>query len=325
MTAREESGVFAGIDIGGTKIAYGLFDRNKKLFAEMKSDSNAALKPELFFGNLICDLVSLLKTKDLRLNDLRGVGIGIPSHIYYKKGYIVKTGSLPLIKEFPLSEYLHQRLGKDMQIVIDNDGHAGALAEYRYGVGRKYESFVYCPVSTGISSAIIFRGEIFRGSYGWSGESGHMLTVAAKREKVICGCNNPGCFNSYCSGKMAVTRIQKLIDAGRDTMLVELAGGRDKITCEHINTAYELGDSLAHDAVEMMAEYMGMWLYNIYMLLNINCFVFSGGLLFMGDKLFGKVRKIFNAYNNNEYEVFFHEAELGAYSGLTGAMELLFQ
>ncbi len=325
MTAHKARSVSAGIDIGGTKIAYGLFDQNKKLFAEMKSDSDATLKPESFFDNVISELVSLLKANDLQIGDLQGIGIGIPSHIYYKKGYIVKTGSLPLIKEFPLSEYLHQRLGADMQIVIDNDGHAGALAEYRHGIGKNYESFIYCPVSTGISSAIIIKGEIFRGSYGWSGESGHMLTVLAGGQKIICGCNNPECFNSFCSGKMVVARIQDWIDSGRNTVIPELAGGREYITSEHINLAYELGDAVAHEAVEMMAEYMGMWLYNIYILLNINCFVFSGGLLSMGDKLFGRAKEIFNGYNNNEYKVYFHEAQLGTYSGVTGAMELLYQ
>ncbi len=325
MTARKERSVSVGIDIGGTKIAYGLFDQNKKLFAEMKGDSDAALKPELFFDTVISELVSLLKAHDLQVGDLRGIGIGIPSHIYYKKGFIVKTGSLPLIKEFPLSDYLHKHLGEDMQIVIDNDGHAGALAEYRHGIGKKYESFVYCPVSTGISSAIIINGEIFRGSYGWSGESGHMLTMPAGGEDVICGCNNPECFNSFCSGKMVVIRIQEWIDSGRSTIIPELAGGRQYITSEHINQAYERGDALAHEAVEMMAKYMGMWLYNIYILLNINCFVFSGGLLSMGEKLFGRANDIFNSYNNNEYTVYFHEAQLGAYSGVTGAMELLYQ
>ena len=81
---------------------------------------------------------------------------------------------------------------------------------------------------------------------------------------------------------------------------------------------------MAKQAVEQMAQYMAIWLYNLYVLLNINCFVFSGGLLCMGDKLFKRVRELFDAYNNNDYPVYFKTALLGQDAGIIGARELLY-
>ncbi len=318
--------VLLGIDVGGTKIAYGLFNENKDLLANIKRDSNAFIASEHFFNLIIDDIHKLLEENQLAISDVLGIGIGLPSYVHFNDGYIVKTGSLPLICNFPLRDYLHCKLGSEIKIIIDNDGHAGALAEYRYGVGKNYKHFVYCPVSTGISSSIIINGEVFRGSYGWSGESGHMLTGFSIYSNTCtkCGCNNEGCFNSLCSGKMITNSVIDWIDNGEKTIISELAGGKELITAEYINIAFEMDDPLAKRAVEQMAQYMAMWLYNIYIILNINCFVFSGGLLSMGEKLFGRVKELFYEYNKSEYPVYFLEAKLGSMSGIIGAMELLF-
>jgi len=312
-----------GVDVGGTKIAYGLFDENKKLLAKRRRESDASLEPEAFFNNIIQDITQVLQDNQLTIDDVTGIGIGLPSYIDFAEGFILKTGSLPKLCNFPLGAYLKGVYHNNIKIVIDNDANSGAIAEYRHGVGSQFKHMVYCPMSTGISAGIIINGEIFRGSYGWAGESGHMLTTEQDRP-LVCGCGNAGCFNSICSGKMIVHEIAHWIESGEKSSLPEMAGGIERITAEHINKAYELGDRLAIRAVDTMVHYMAIWLYNTYTLLNINCFVLSGGLLSMGDKLVGRIKKQFFDYNKNEYPVYFHEAILGGDSGIIGAMELLF-
>ncbi len=73
-----------------------------------------------------------------------------------------------------------------------------------------------------------------------------------------------------------------------------------------------------------MVKYMSIWLFDVYMLLNIDCIVLSGGLLAMGDKLIKKVEEQFRRYQTTEFDVQFYQTELGTDSGLTGAVELLF-
>lgn len=181
---------------------------------------------------------------------------------------------------------------------------------------------LYCPVSTGISSGIIINNQLFRGSYGWSGESGHMLVTPGSG--IACGCGNQGCLMSYCSGGMIVKHIQQWIDEGEETLMVQLAGSPEKINGHHICEAYDLGDSMAQKAVEQMAQYMGVWLYNLYLILNINCFVLGGGLLNFGDRLFKRVREIFDEYNQDDMPVYIKYAKLGDDFGIIGAAELLF-
>ena len=313
-----------GIDIGGTKIAYGLFDENKKLVAKQRTQTDVKLDAERFFDKVCEEMLAFLDMRNVMISEVAGIGIGMPSFIDFDNGYVIRTGSLPQIQNFSLKAYLHRILGKNMNIVIDNDGNTGALAELNHGAGREYQHMIFCLVSTGIGSSIIINRSLFRGSFGCAGESGHMLVKSAETTMPLCGCNNVGCLNSLCSGKMILNHVRKWIKNGDKTNLVNLAGSLDAIDTECISQAYELGDPLAIRAVEQMAEYIAIWLYNMYLMLNINCFVFSGGLLAMGDKLFGSIRRKFDQYNKSSYPVFFLNTQLGDDTGIIGAMELLY-
>ncbi len=315
---------YIGIDVGGTKIAYGLFDEHKNLLTKVKTPTNTELLADAFF-DAICEQVdSLLTDNHIPFERVEGIGIGMPSFIYFDKGFVVKTASLPRIHDFPLRDYLREKWGNRVRIVIDNDGNTGALAEFRNGAGCGFEHMVFCLVSTGIGSSFIINRALFRGTYGWAGESGHTLLKPYDASELVCGCSNTSCLNSICSGKMIVNHIRQWIADGERTVMPELAGGAENINTEHLDKAFEMGDEMAIRAVEQMAQYMAIWLYNLYLTLNINCFVFSGGLLAMGDKLLGRVKQLFEQYNKSDYPVHFFTTELGADTGIIGAMELLF-
>lgn len=315
---------YIGIDIGGTKIVYGLFDEKRNLLHKQKQLSDDRLEGEEYFGSIVEDIKKFLQDMQLELSDIKGIGIGMAGFVDFEKGKLVCSPSLPKLLDFPVTDFMKERLGNDLRIVIDNDCHSGALAEYRRGAGRNYSHMLYCPVSTGISTGIIIDGKLFRGSNGASGESGHMLTDVQGDLKMPCGCGNSGCFNSLCSGKAITNHIRRWISEGAETFMIELAGSAEEITAEHINIAYEQNDAMAKKAIEQMAQYMAMWLFNVYMIFNIDCFVLSGGLLAFGDKLFGRVIELFKGYQHNGFEVHFYKTELGADSGLIGAVELLF-
>ena len=151
-----------------------------------------------------------------------------------------------------------------------------------------------------------------------------MIAAVPEDMRMSCSCGNEGCFNSLGSGKAILKYVKKWIADGEASVLPEMAGGADKITTRHINEAYEKGDTVAIRAVEQMAHFLAIWIFDVYMLLNIDCIVFSGGLLAMGDKLFGRMKEEFERYHTNEFPVEFFKTELGNDSGLVGAVELLF-
>ena len=311
-----------GIDVGGTKTAYGIFDENKKLITTLRQSSDSELPPEAFFDKIAVTIIDLCNGQNITIDDLRGVGIGMPSYILYEEGRIIKTVNLTKIKEFSARAYLMNKLGGNVRVILDNDSHTGALAEYRHGAGRGFRHMIYCPLSTGISSGIIIEGELFRGKYGWSGESGHMIVTPG--QGIECGCGNKGCLMSWCSGSMIAKHVQSWIEDGQETIMKTLTDDPKKLTAMHIDEAYLKNDAMAIRAVEQMVRYIAIWIYNLYVTLNINCFVFGGGLLKMNVRLLERVRKAFDEYNRNDMPVYFKTAELGEHFGIVGAAELLY-
>ena len=323
-----------GIDIGGTKTAYGLFNDQKEIVCRKTHPSNSACSSGVFFDEVIINIHKIMSENHIEKENLRGVGIGMPSFILFEEGRIVKTVNLTNISDFPARDFIVERLG-GIKVIIDNDARTAAIAEHRYGAGRGFSNMLYCPVGTGISSGIIINDSLFRGSYGWSGESGHMIITPD--DGVECGCGNTGCFMSWCSGSMIIKHIKKWIEAGEKSIITDLAGD-EELNCVHLADAYNGGDPLALRAVTQMVKYLGVWTFNLYVTFNINCFVFGGGLLKLfkdiksgedSGGLLNAMKKVFDEYNKNSMPVYFKEAELsntasGDDFGIIGAAELLF-
>lgn len=208
------------------------------------------------------------------------------------------------------------------RVLLDNDSHTGALAEFRHGAGRGFQNIVYCPVSTGISSGIVIDGRLFRGRYGWSGESGHMIVTPG--EGIECGCGNRGCLMSWCSGSMIVRHIRSWIAAGGTDRHGRAGGrgGKDHGGAPPAGVRAGGRDGAARARAD--GEVLGIWLYNLYVTLNINCFIFGGGLTGFGELLFGRVREVFDGYNHNDMPVYFKLAELEHDFGVIGAAELFY-
>ncbi|MDR0448484.1 MAG: ROK family protein [Treponema sp.] len=307
-----------GIDVGGTKTAYGLLNDEGVLLRSASHASDGEASPETFFDCIAANVEKL--AGDVPKESITGVGLGMPSFILYDEGYIVKTSNLVKIRNFPALKYLSEKLS--LPVILDNDARAAGLAEHRHGAGRGFDKMLYCPVSTGISSALIIQGKPFRGSYGWAGETGHM--IATPGEGVECGCGNRGCFMSWCSGSMIVKHIKQWITAGEKTIMAEMAGGIEKIDSIILEAAYDRGDPLAEKALKQMTHWLGIWFYNLYVSFNVNCFILGGGLVNMGEKLFGPLRRIFDEYNHDEKPVYFKTAECSQHGGVLGAAELIF-
>lgn len=243
---------YAGIDIGGTKVALGVFGEDKTLLGKRKFPSDPSLSGEEFFQRTVEVLKELLEELSLPLDGLAGVGVGLPCMVRYPQGEVVLCAMLPALNGFGVKACLENLL-PGVQVEVDNDAHCAALAESRHGAGIGRPHMLYCPVSTGLSSGLILDGRLFRGSNGFAGESGH--TIVTPGAGIPCGCGNTGCIQSYSSGGMIVRHIRKWIENGEETLMTQLAGSPEKIDARHLEMAARAGDPMALRALDQMALY----------------------------------------------------------------------
>jgi glucokinase len=303
-----------GIDAGGTKVAYGLFDEQNNLLDRFQHLTPIEADGPTFSDLVIENVRKLLKQNNMTIEELQGIGICMPSFILFDQGYVCMTSAMVNIRDFPMRDYLTQRLR--VPIILDNDSNVAALAEYRFGAGQGSRNMIYIAVSTGIGSGLVLNGQLFRGSYGWAGESGHMIITPD--EGLQCGCRNQGCFMSWASGRYIPHHIRQKAK-GRNTIM----NLNSDLNCVELCRGCREGDTLALEILDQMAHYIAICIFNIYQMLNVNLFVFGGGMVNFGSLLFDRVRREFDRYNHISQPVEFRFAKLKENIGIIGAAELV--
>lgn len=302
-----------GIDAGGTKVAYGLFDEDSRLLFRTEHPTPVQADGPALSDQIILNIHAVLKQRGLSKQEVSGVGICMPSYIIFDKGYVCLTSAMPNVCDFPMREYFAQRLG--IPVILDNDSNVAALAEHRFGAGRGSRHMVYVAVSTGLGSGLILNGQVFRGSEGLAGECGHMLITPG--EGLLCGCRNQGCFMSWTSGRYMPAHARRMAEGKATAMKLD-----QSLDCREILKACRQNDPVALDVLHQSAHYIAVCIYNIYQLLNVNLFVFGGGLVNFGSLLFDPIREEFDRFNHTAQAVDFRFAELKNDFGIIGAAEL---
>lgn len=310
-----------GIDIGGTKIAYGIVDKNGVIVYRHQTPTNRFAGPDEFLESLVRDISGVLEAQAFSRGDLVGMALGFPSYVDHDRGVVVLSGSMTNLRDFHARDGLKKHF-PDILTIVDNDTNIAAIEEHSFGAGKGYDHMMYTAVSTGIGSGFILNGKIYRGAYGGAGESGHMLITPD--EGPMCGCDNRGCFMSNMAGSMIIEHAKKAINEGRESLISSIAGDLESLSAAHIHEAFLEGDGLATELIDQIGYYMGVYTYNFFTGLNINCYVMGGGMMKIGEPLMQRIRDTFDRYNHyKDQEVYLKYAELGQDTGIIGAAELL--
>ena len=83
----------------------------------------------------------------------------------------------------------------------DNEANLAALAELRFGAGRRLSSFVYVSGGIGIGAGVVLDGQLLRGAHGFAGELGHVVVDPAGSP---CACGARGCLEVSDRSPLAV-------------------------------------------------------------------------------------------------------------------------
>ncbi len=181
---------YLGLDIGGTKSAAIIGTSTGRLLERIEWPSNAksGYKP----------MLSVIKTKAgemmLKYPGISSVGVSIGGPLDAKNGIIQSPPNLPGWDNIPLKKILEKEFS--LQVHVDHDAGACALAEYYWGAAKDLHSVVYLTCGTGFGLGIIIDGKIYYGAYGHNCEIGHARY--AGKGPVAFG--KAGSFESYCAG-----------------------------------------------------------------------------------------------------------------------------
>jgi len=274
--------IVAGIDIGGTNVAYGLVDKSGNILAQSNMKTTDFPEVKDFVTAILAAINELIEGKsDLKL---KGIGIGAPNANYHK-GTIELAPNLPWKGYVPLVEYMHEKI--DIPVVITNDAKAAAMGEMIFGAAKGMKDFIVLTLGTGLGSGIVINGEVLYGHTGFAGELGHTTVVPGGRD---CGCGRQGCYETYASASGLVRTVLYMLSEMREKSSLRDINPSD-LTAKIIAEAAAKKDPVAVEALDYTAEHIAFGIVNAIGFSSPEAVFLFGGLAQAGEMLFKPVRE----------------------------------
>ena len=310
--------VYAGIDIGGTNIKFGLVDqKGKVLYKEQRPTmADKGAEPLMHLVTNIAE--SLLYHAAEEELDVRWLGVGTPGAVERRSGKVI--GESPNINGWQgtvVGDTLHDRL--NLPVYVENDVNNVALAEHRFGAGVGYNSIVCVALGTGVGGGLIIDGRLWRGGNHSAGEIGHIII---DENGPACRCGNHGCLEAYCSSSAIVERARLKLEGGVTPGFESvLDGGLENLNIRRIFAAARKGDEIALEVINETARYLSIALAGVVNLLNPDIVIIGGGVADGGggfvEAVSAEIRK--RAFGSAVEKLRIAKATLGNNAGFIGA------
>jgi len=287
-----------GVDVGGTKIAAGLVNREAQVVARTVLPTPGDDDVNIVLDQIYQSIDETLNKSSVDRRDIVGIGVVTPGPLDPQTGVLFHAPNIPALKNVPILKLVQTRFG--LPTVVDNDANAAGLAEALVGAGAGYRYVLYVTVSTGIGTGVVIDQEIYHGRHGAAGEGGH---VTIDYNGPLCACGRRGCIEAYASGTALTRRtLERLKTTPAPSKIVELvAGDVSQVTPVVVSQAARQGDELALELVHEIGKYLGIWLGGMINLLDPDIIIIGGGLSSIGDLLFTVIRETVPHYTLNPF------------------------
>ncbi len=304
-----------GVDVGGTTVKLGLFDKEGNVLDKWEIPTNKANKGEAILPDIAKSILAKMDEKGIKEEELAGIGLGAPGAVDDNGtlvGGAVNIGWEP----FNIPDAIHAYI--NVPVKAANDANAAAFGEMWQGGGKGYNNMVAVTLGTGVGGGIIINGRLLSGATGAGGEIGHIHMNDNETEE--CGCKNKGCLEQYASAT-GIVRLARRRLAEDDKPSV-LRG--EELSAKAVFDAVKAGDEVAIEIANRFGEYLGKGLAIVAGVVNPEIFVIGGGVSKAGDILLSFVEPVFQKYAFQQCRgAKFALAKLGNDAGIFGAAGLI--
>ncbi len=189
VAAGEGAAELIGVDLGGTAIKLGRFDRRGTLLAEAEVPTPKPAMPGAV-SVVIAEAIDALDP-DQRADR---VGIGLPGPTDAAARVARISINLPGWVDVPLADWLEPRL--ERRVTLANDANCALVGEAWRGAAQGCDDAILLTLGTGVGGAILLGGELFTGHGGAAGELG---LIGLDPDGPPCRSGNRGSLEQHCS------------------------------------------------------------------------------------------------------------------------------
>ncbi len=256
--------VYAGFDLGGTQLKYGLINEDCHIVYDSRIDTPDNAK-ELFL--LMEKVWQKLKSKAQK-EPITAAGFGIPGIHSTKKNRILQSPNYQEIDNLDINSILNKFISVPFK--INNDANMAAYGEFKAGAGRDSDSIVLLTVGTGIGGGIVLNKTLWQGECGFAAEVGHIIV---NHSGELCNCGNRGCLETEVSGPKIVRNY------------LELSQAEKRVTAKDVALLAKKGDENAKKAFDQAGYFLGIGLGILINVLNPDKIILGGGVMKSGPLL----------------------------------------
>ncbi len=285
--------LYIGYDIGGTKCSFSMgsvIDNRMAIlsgerFATDKSSYIEILKQ---FENITREH---LRDNGYSQKDIKGIGISCGGPLNSQKGTINSPPNLIGWDNVHIVDYYRNKF-PGVNVYLQNDANACAVAEWKYGAGRGMQNVVFLTFGTGMGAGLILNGRLYRGRNDMAGEVGHIRLS----EYGPVGYGKAGSFEGFCSGggiaQLAKMRITEELQKGNKPYLVNLAGNISNIDAKIVAVAADNGDELSRQIYEECGRMLGRGLSLLMDILDPDAIIIGSIFVRSRHLLWDSMKKI---------------------------------
>lgn len=303
-----------GVDIGGTTVKLGLFDREGAVLDKWEIPTVKREQGRHILPDIAASIRDKTVSAGIDSSDILGVGVGAPGPVD-SEGTVYRAVNLGW-DVFNISQTLGSCL--DLPVKAANDANVAAFGEMWQGGGKGHDNIVAVTLGTGVGGGIIVNGSILTGATGAGGEIGHIHI--ADDEPEACGCGNHGCLEQYASATGVVRLARRRLAQDQEPSVLRSG----ELSAKVVWDAVKAGDEVAIQIAERFGDYLGKGLAAVAAVANPKVFVIGGGVSKAGTVLFDYIRPAFEKYAFHGCRgAEFALATLGNDAGIYGAAGLI--
>ena len=214
--------VVLAADLGEDHVRLLLTDLTGEPVAEHVGPVAISAGPTAVLGLVTGAARRLLAESGRNERDLLGVGLSVPAPVDHARGRVTSPSVMDGWTGQPIEELVRQTF--DVPVVVENDVNARGYAEHLRS-WPTVEDLLFVKAGTGIGSAIISAGTLFRGARGAAGDIGHIRLQPD--DGPLCRCGATGCVESLAAGWSVVRDLRAAsfsVATTRDAMDLARAG-----------------------------------------------------------------------------------------------------
>lgn len=282
---------YVSVDIGGTAIKYGIISE-EGIILERGEEKTEAQKGGPFVLSKAVEIVRQYNNK----MKLDGICISTAGMVDPVKGEIFH--SAPLIPQYAgtkFKETMEQTF--HLPCEVENDVNCAGLAEYTSGAAKGSRIALMLTIGTGIGGCLIWEGKVFHGFGNSACEVGYMRMGESDFQTMGAA--------SILTKKVALWKNEP----------------EEKWDGYRIFEAAKNGDEQCLQAIDEMADTLGMGIANICYVVNPEVVVLGGGIMaqkeFLEEKIEAAVKKYLIPIIASQTKIAFAEHKNDA--GMLGA------